>query len=246
MEASSAETKTLLDQILKRLDESMVVGNKRHEDQVTFNTTVTQDLRALRHQIDLTQADVDEARQAATIGVQVVPTQAQPPPAAGVDHRAAAAAFVASGLGVPGYPRLANDGAPLLPQTQEPPLLRPQPVRHNIDVHPQHGQETENGYVKPPKHDFPRFDGTLPNLWLDRCAAYFEMYGVLPHNWVTTASLYVEGHAALWLQAFRQLHDQISWPRFKQAIVEEFGPDEYEIQMSQLLQLRQTGSVAEY
>jgi hypothetical protein len=89
--------------------------------------------------------------------------------------------------------------------------------------------------LKPPKHDFPRFDGALPNLWLDRCEAYFEMYKVRPQNWVTMASMYVDGHAALWLQAHRQQHSQGSWTRFSQAVVEEFGPDEFEEQMHKLL-----------
>jgi hypothetical protein len=76
--------------------------------------------------------------------------------------------------------------------------------------------------------------------------AYFDLYNVRPQNWVTTASLYVEGHAALWLQAYRQLHVQVNWNRFCQAVIEEFGPDEFEDQMHKLLQLRQLGTVTEY
>ena len=65
MESSNGEMRGLLDQILKRLDDGVAVGNKRHEDQVTFNAQVSQDLNAVRRQIDLTQADVDEDRMAA-------------------------------------------------------------------------------------------------------------------------------------------------------------------------------------
>jgi hypothetical protein len=120
------------------------------------------------------------------------------------------------------------------------------PVRRNVEPTTQGGKDEDGSYIKPPKHDFPRFDGTLPNLWLDRCVAYFELYQVKQQSWVTTASLYVEGHAALWLQAFRQLHAQLDWPIFSQAVVEEFGPDEFQAQMHKLLQLKQTGTVAEY
>ena len=67
-----------------------------------------------------------------------------------------------------------------------------------------------------------------------------------PHNWVATAALYVDGHAALWLRAFRQMHTDITWEMFRRAIVEEFGPEEFESTMHNLLQLRQTGTVAEY
>ena len=215
LQTSGEENRGLLEQILKRLDDSAALGLKRYEEQAAFNAKVSEDFQAVRHQIDLTQADVDDARQlAATGGTTVVQT------APVVDHRAAAAAFVASGLGVPGYPCLANDGAPLLAQPQELLPQRPQPVRQNAEVRHQRGQDEEvryrrgqdeeHGYVKPPKHDFPRFNGTLPKLWLDRCEAYFDMYNIRPQNWVTTASMYVDGHAALWLQAFRQLNVHVS------------------------------------
>jgi hypothetical protein len=147
-------------------------------------------------------------------------------------------------------PRLANDGPPLIPEIperllQQPPARTPH-VRPNTDPETHHDSDHAAGYVKPPKHDFPRFNGSLPTLWLDRCVAYFDLYNVRPQNWVTTASLYVEGHAALWLQAYRQLHVQVNWNRFCQAVIEEFGPDEFEDQMHKLLQLRQLGTVTEY
>jgi hypothetical protein len=150
LEASGAETKVLLDQILKRLEDGALLSNKRYEEQAAFNAQVSQDLQAVRKQIDLTQADVDEARQVASAVTSPVMGCSQPG-----DHRAAAAAFVASGLGMPGYPRLANDGAPLIP-------------------------------VAP-----------------DRCASYFELYKTPAQNRVTTASLYLEGRAALWWQVMR-------------------------------------------
>ena len=118
--------------------------------------------------------------------------------------------------------------------------LVPPPVVRQVQVGAPQGDR--DGFIKPPKHDFPKFDGHLPNLWLDRCLTYFELYHTLPSAWVTTASLYLDGHAALWWQAFRQGRRQIGWENFCQAVQEEFGPDEYELQMHALLQLRQTGS----
>lgn len=66
------------------------------------------------------------------------------------------------------------------------------------------------------------------------------------HNWVATAALYVDGHAALWLWAFRQTHGELTWDLFRQAVVEEFGPQEFESLMHKLLQLCQTGRDVEY
>ena len=97
-----------------------------------------------------------------------------------------------------------------------------------------------------PEAQFPKFDGTAPYLWLDRCLAYFVFYKVAAHHWVATTALYIDGQAAHWLQAFRQTHRNITWDVFTSTILEEFGADEFEVMMHKLLQLRQTGTVAEY
>jgi hypothetical protein len=68
------------------------------------------------------------------------------------------------------------------------------------------------------------------------------MYKVPAHHWVSTAALHLEGHAALWFQSFKRRVCQIPWDTFMQAVVEEFGQDEYDGQMSKLLQLKQTGT----
>jgi hypothetical protein len=36
-----------------------------------------------------------------------------------------------------------------------------------------------------------------------------------------------------------------TWEQFRQAVIKEFGPNEFETQMPKLLHLRQTGTVAE-
>jgi hypothetical protein len=95
--------------------------------------------------------------------------------------------------------------------------------------------EDRDSYVKPPKHDFPRFDGELPSPWLDRCNSYFELYCTLLQNWVTTASLYLHGRAALWWQAVRHAHRNDTWDSFGQPVQEEFGPDQFEVQMNHIL-----------
>lgn len=64
--------------------------------------------------------------------------------------------------------------------------------------------------------------------------------------WVTTASLYLDGRAALWWQAACQTRRAASWETFTRMLREEFGPEEFETQMHHLLQLRQTGTVTEY
>lgn len=58
--------------------------------------------------------------------------------------------------------------------------------------------------------------------------------------------MYFEGHEALWLQAYKHRQQALRWESFIPAVVEEFGADEFDGQMSKLLQLKQTGSVQEY
>ena len=100
--------------------------------------------------------------------------------------------------------------------------------------------------ARPRRHDFPRFSGDKPLLWVDLGLTYFEMYNVPEHHWVGTATLHLEGHAALWFQSFKRKNRLIAWDTFMQAVVEEFGLDEFDGQMTKLLQLKQTGTVAEY
>jgi hypothetical protein len=79
------------------------------------------------------------------------------------------------------------------------------------------------------------------------CLTYFDLFKTPANQWVNTATLYLEGHAALWYQAYKRQHQQVIWVEFMAAVTEEFGQDEYDGQMHKLLQLRQTGTtVAEY
>jgi hypothetical protein len=48
LEASGAETKALLDQILKRLDDGAALGSKRHDEQAAFNARISKDLQVMR------------------------------------------------------------------------------------------------------------------------------------------------------------------------------------------------------
>ena len=64
MDDSTTSLKAMMEMILAHLDEQKVDSDKRLEAQIAFNTQVSQDLRSLAKQVDLTQADVDETRKA--------------------------------------------------------------------------------------------------------------------------------------------------------------------------------------
>lgn len=182
---------------------------------------MTTEVTSLRKQVDDFGQDLDTVKQA-----QATPEDRlhQPHPS----HRTQ-----------PGRPaRLTKNGPPRVEDHRRPPApgaadrgdLGQEEDRHGGDVYP-----------KPPKHHFPTFKGENPLLWVDLCYTYFDMYNVLEHNWVSTATLYFEEHAALWLQAYKRTHRQLRLDAFITAVVEEFGSDEFDGQMSFLLQLKQTG-----
>jgi len=144
---------------------------------------------------------------------------------------------------------LTNNGASLLGAIPSGPCnfpTAPSSLQEHEDprVRASHGHDELR--VRAPRHDFPRFSGQLPLLWIDQSLNYFDMFKIPPHQWVGMAMLYFEGHAALWYQAYKRRHEHVTWDSLTTAVVEEFGQDEYDGQMSKLMQLKQAGTVAEY
>lgn len=72
------------------------------------------------------------------------------------------------------------------------------------------------------------------------------MYRVPVLQWVSTTTLYIDGQAALWLQAYKRHHVLQGWDVFCQAVEEEFRSDEYDAKMNKLIELKKTNTVAEY
>jgi hypothetical protein len=53
---------------------------------------------------------------------------------------------------------------------------------------------------RPPKTEFPRFDGENPKWWKKVCEKYFDLYSVDHETWANFATMHFVGNAALWLQ----------------------------------------------
>jgi hypothetical protein len=77
-------------------------------------------------------------------------------------------------------PPAAHAAATAVLTNQGPPLIEKPPqggqIFHTAPSSP--NQEFEQVKVRPPKHDFPKFSGEAPMMWLDRCLTYFDMYKV--------------------------------------------------------------------
>ena len=87
MEENSGQVKSMLEQIIKRLDNQATIGNQRHEDQSKFNADFAKGLQNMRQQLDLTQKEVDETRKAAATPPHPSVTLLSDPLSAGVARR---------------------------------------------------------------------------------------------------------------------------------------------------------------
>jgi hypothetical protein len=54
-----------------------------------------------------------------------------------------------------------------------------------------------------PKLSFPKFSGTNPKIWIDKCIDYFKIFNILDHMWTTVTSLHMEDNATKWLQVYK-------------------------------------------
>jgi hypothetical protein len=52
--------------------------------------------------------------------------------------------------------------------------------------------------------DFPRFNGSDPRIWLDKCNAYFALYQIPPAFRVSTAFIHMSESTAHWFQTYKQ------------------------------------------
>ncbi|KAK1693348.1 hypothetical protein QYE76_010045 [Lolium multiflorum] len=107
-------------------------------------------------------------------------------------------------------------------------------------------QGDQGGRNHMPKMSFPRFDGEHPRIWRDKCYDYFRAFNISAALWLTTATLHMDGNAAIWLQSYKKRHELGNWPQFIAAVEAEFGADDKRRSIKALLALKQSGTVEEY
>ena len=66
MEENAGQVTSMLDAILKRLDEQMALSNKRYDEQIAFRVETTKGMQNFQKQLYLTQKEVDETLKATT------------------------------------------------------------------------------------------------------------------------------------------------------------------------------------
>ncbi|XP_066392625.1 protein argonaute PNH1-like [Miscanthus floridulus] len=73
-----------------------------------------------------------------------------------------------------------------------------------------------------------------------------EQSNVPERLWVSSTTMHLEGNAAKWYQAYKQTHPKISWITFCLAMEQQFGADDYRNALTELIDLKQTGTVEDY
>ena len=97
-----------------------------------------------------------------------------------------------------------------------------------------------------PKMPFPQFIGEQPKIWKDKCLDYFRIFDVPDHMWVAMASMNFDKNAAKWLQVYKARYGLGTWESFISAVETQFRYCDYRDALSQLLELKQTGTVEDF
>jgi hypothetical protein len=97
-----------------------------------------------------------------------------------------------------------------------------------------------------PKLNFPTFDGSDPKLWLSRCIDYFELYEVERCRRIMVATMHFVPPASHWLPSVDSKLKTCSWLQFTSLLLDRFGRDQHEALVRQLINIKQSGTVAEY
>lgn len=118
------------------------------------------------------------------------------------------------------------------------------PHRRRSNRHHQHEEDVPHHVL--PKMIFPKFNGNHPKIWIGNCKLYFSIFTVPEKLWVSSATMHMEDNAAKWWQAYKQLHDKITWKSLCQAVQDQFGADDYRTALTKLIALKQSGTVEDY
>ncbi|KAL5769701.1 hypothetical protein ACOSP7_013855 [Xanthoceras sorbifolium] len=93
---------------------------------------------------------------------------------------------------------------------------------------------------------FPKFSGKDPHGWIYKSEQYFEFKGVPPQQQVQLASFHLEDHALQWHRWYSKYRGPPTWNEFTKAVLQRFGPTDYEDPSEALTRLKQITSVEVY
>ncbi|RWV98163.1 hypothetical protein GW17_00039004 [Ensete ventricosum] len=110
----------------------------------------------------------------------------------------------------------------------------------------EHGHITSDLNNPCMKVDFPRWEEGDSIKWISRAERYFRFYRTADATRVEIAAIHLEGDAIQWFNWFKHTHEGLSWQRFKEGLLDHFGPTDFNNIDGQLAKIRQTSTIQEY
>ncbi|RRT78066.1 hypothetical protein B296_00018271, partial [Ensete ventricosum] len=96
------------------------------------------------------------------------------------------------------------------------------------------------------KVDFPRWEKGDRIGWISRVEHYFRFYRTVDATRVEIAAIYLKGDAIQWFNWFKHTHGGLAWLRFKEGLLDRFGPIDFNNIDGQLAKIRQSSTIQEY
>ncbi|XP_061968341.1 uncharacterized protein LOC133691764 [Populus nigra] len=127
-----------------------------------------------------------------------------------------------------------------------PPEINPFASESSSQLHSSRNPNTTSQTHSHLKLSFPRFDGSEPTGWVYKAEQYFEFQAIDSAQQVQLASFHLDGIALQWHRWLTKFRGPLLWNEFVQALLQRFGPTDYEDPSESLTRLRQTTSVAAY
>jgi hypothetical protein len=108
------------------------------------------------------------------------------------------------------------------------------------------GEDKFHNRIQLPKMSFPKFTGTNPCIWKDKCENYFKIFDIPSGMWATYASMNMDENTSRWLQVYKKQNGLGDWKTFIKAVEKKFGANDYRESLTKLLELHQTESLETY
>ncbi|KAJ9547857.1 hypothetical protein OSB04_020400 [Centaurea solstitialis] len=96
------------------------------------------------------------------------------------------------------------------------------------------------------KVELPMFDGDDPVGWITRAEIYFDVQGTPENIKVKLAKLSMEGATIHWFNLLWETTENLTWMKFKQALIERYGGRQSVNPFEELKDLHQSRSVDDY
>ncbi|KAG6503289.1 hypothetical protein ZIOFF_035600 [Zingiber officinale] len=106
-------------------------------------------------------------------------------------------------------------------------------------------EDREHNYPRM-KVEFPRWENNNPIGWISRAEKYFRFHNTLDNAKVELTSINLEGDVIQWYDWLEACHGPPKWKKFKEELINRFGPSGYENVDRELAKIRQTSTILEY